>query len=111
MDRNELPYAVIGAPITIARKVINTAETRCRELIDDAGRPIDDERIAEWADEGKKIISNLTNSDLVDDVAGKMDIDGARTQVSKLRDQLEEMLTNWRNSFEPETSEQSSKAS
>jgi hypothetical protein len=39
---------------------------------------------------------------VVEEITQKVDLDQAKEQVSKLRDQLEDMLTTWRQSFRPE---------
>ncbi|MPZ53085.1 MAG: hypothetical protein GEU79_10215 [Acidimicrobiia bacterium] len=107
MEPKTLAYAAIGAPVTIARTAIENATTYCKDLSEKGGgyQNLTDEKIAEWATEGEKVLKNLTDSEIVEEVAGKVDIDNARTQVSKLRDQLEEMLGTWRSSFTPEVDE------
>lgn len=104
MEPKTLFYAAIGAPATIARRTIDTATTRYQHLTEKRGtyEKMANERIATWATEGEKVLERLSETDIVDEVAGKVDIDQVRTQVSKLRDQLEDMLGFWRTSFAPE---------
>ena len=48
-----------------------------------------------WADEGEKLVNKITDAKMVDELTSKVDFDQVSTQVSKLRDQLEDMLTTW----------------
>jgi hypothetical protein len=59
-------------------------------------------RFDAWAVEGEKLIKRLTDAKVVDDLASRVDFDQVSTQVNKLRDQLEDLLATWRNSFRPE---------
>ena len=58
-----------------------------------------------WAVEGEKVVLSVKDRKVVDDITAKVDLDQAKEQVSKLRDQLEELLATWRTSFRPEKTE------
>jgi hypothetical protein len=58
--------------------------------------------IDEWATEGEKVVSGIRDGKVVEEISQKVDLDQAKEQVSKLRDQLEDMLATWRHSFRPD---------
>ena len=58
--------------------------------------------IDSWAVEGEKVVGRITDGKVVEEISSKVDLDQAKEQVSKLRDQLEDMLATWRTSFRPE---------
>lgn len=103
MDPKNLVYAAVGAPIAAAKTLNARMETirgqvgaRSESLAEMAQKQLDD-----WAVEGRKVIDDMTDGKVVDELASKVDFDQAREQVSKLRDQLEDMLATWRTSFRP----------
>lgn len=103
MDTKNLIYAAVGAPVAAAKslnaqaeKVWAQLEGRSGDLATQAQAQID-----EWAVEGRKVVSDVSDGKMVDDLAARVDFDQAREQVSKLRDQLEDMLSTWRTSFRP----------
>jgi hypothetical protein len=101
-------YAAVGAPVVVARKVgdktsevygkINDRATGYGET---AGKTIDS-----WAVEGEKVVVRVKEGNVVDEITSKVDLDQAKEQVGKLRDQLEDMLDTWRHSFRPEKAEE-----
>ncbi|MGH8913496.1 MAG: hypothetical protein ACRDZM_03170 [Acidimicrobiia bacterium] len=107
MKSKDVLYAAVGAPVVAARKVGDKVDDLRAKLSDgktgygkSAGKAIN-----EWAIEGEKLVSRITDGKVVDEITSKVDLDQAREQVGKLRDQLEEMLATWRTSFRPETTE------
>ena len=83
-------YAAIGAPVVTGRK------------LRDLGMLFADETVAafdEWAVEGKKVTERLQDQKVVEEV--REDFEHLQEQVEKLRDQLEDVLSNWRDSFVP----------
>src|SRR5688500_10837440 len=97
-------YAAVGAPVVAARKVADAvAELRStlNKEADSLGKTTN-KRVAVWADEGEKIVNRITDAKMVDELTSKVDFDQVSTQVSKLRDQLEDMLSTWKASFRPE---------
>ena len=77
-------YAALGAPVVTGRK-----------LRDFANRLADDwaDTFAEMAAEGEKVAEQLQDRNV--------DLEQLQTQVEKLRDQLETVLTTWRETFTP----------
>lgn len=104
MTGKNVLYAAVGAPVVAARKVAE-AVTELRSSLnkeaDTLGKTAN-KRVALWADEGEKLVNRITDAKMVDELTSKVDFDQVSTQVSKLRDQLEDMLATWRASFRPE---------
>jgi polyhydroxyalkanoate synthesis regulator phasin len=104
MRAKSVLYAAVGAPVVAARKVSHQV-TSLREQVsketasysETANKAID-----EWAAEGEKVLSRISEGKVVEEISQKVDLDQAKEQVSKLRDQLEDMLDTWRHSFRPE---------
>ena len=104
MTTKNVLYAAVGAPVVAARRVAEAvAELRStlNKEADTLGKTAN-KRVALWADEGEKLVNRITDAKMVDELTSKVDFDQVSNQVSKLRDQLEEMLTTWRTSFRPE---------
>ncbi len=104
MTGKNVLYAAVGAPVVAARKVAE-AVTELRSSLnkeaDTMGKTAN-KRVALWANEGEKLVNKITDTKMVDELTSKVDFDQVSTQVSKLRDQLEDMLATWRASFRPE---------
>ena len=104
MTAKNVFYAAVGAPVVAARKVADAvAELRStlNKEADTLGKSTN-KRVAVWADEGEKLVSRITDVKMVDDLTSKVDFDQVSNQVSKLREQLEDMLATWKTSFRPE---------
>lgn len=107
MKTKNVLYAAVGAPVVAARKVGNKANDVYGKLNEQAsgygktaGKTIDG-----WAVEGEKVVVSVKERKVVDEITAKVDLDQAKEQVTKLRDQLEDMLATWRSSFRPEKTE------
>ncbi len=104
MTGKKVLYAAVGAPVVAARKLgERVAEIRAAltEEADSLSKSTS-ERVDAWVSEGEKLVSRITEGKMVDEIAAKVDFDQVSEQVSKLRDQLEDMLATWRASFRPE---------
>ncbi len=104
MQTKSVLYAAVGAPVVAARKVgdkFGVIKDRVGE--EKATRSKAAEAAIEgWAVEGEKVITRVSEGKVVEEISSKVDLDQAKEQVSKLRDQLEDMLATWRTSFRPE---------
>ena len=107
MKTKNVLYAAVGAPVVAARKVGSKANDVYGKLNEQAsgysktaGKTIDG-----WAVEGEKVVVSVKERKVVDEITAKVDLDQAKEQVGKLRDQLEDMLATWRSSFRPENTE------
>ena len=91
-------YAAVGVPVVTARKLSERVNGMSDKLTKDYDV---------WAKEGEKVVTKVTDrkmvEDFVEDIGAKMDFDQIQEQVGKLREQLDDMLSNWRSSFRPET--------
>jgi|FLYL01.1.fsa_nt_gi ElaB/YqjD/DUF883 family membrane-anchored ribosome-binding protein len=103
MKAKDAIYAAVGAPIAVAKDLNSKFEalradfeSRAADLSEQAQRRLD-----EWAKEGREAVSRLSEGKVVDELTSKVDFDHAREQVTKLRDQLEDMLATWRSQFRP----------
>ena len=59
-------------------------------------------QLDEYADEGEKVAKQLKDRNVVEELEHRMNIDKVQDRVEQLRDQLENTLNNWRESFVPE---------
>lgn len=107
MQAKNVLYATVGAPVVAARKVgegVTVLRTKISEGASGYGQAAE-KAIGSWAVEGEKVVGRITDGKVVDEITAKVDLDQAKEQVSKLRDQLEDMLATWRSSFRPEKAE------
>ncbi|MDP9494982.1 MAG: hypothetical protein M3P87_07050 [Actinomycetota bacterium] len=109
MQAKNVLYATVGAPVVAARKVgegVTVLRTKFSEGTTGYGEAAE-KAFGSWAAEGEKVFARITDGKVVDEITAKVDLDQAKEQVSKLRDQLEDMLATWRSSFRPEKTETS----
>ena len=107
MQTKSVLYAAVGAPVVAARKVSDKVEAlkgKVGEETASYGKAAE-KAIEHWAVEGEKIVSRVSEGKVVEEISSKVDLDQAKEQVGKLRDQLEDMLDTWRASFRPEKAE------
>ena len=86
-------YAVMGAPV-VAGKRIGELSGKWRH---DARREFE-----KWVTEGERVTADLRHGKVVEDIKEKVDFDNLQGRVEKLRDQLEDVLANWRATFKPD---------
>lgn len=87
-------FAAVGAPVVVGRKVKDFST----KMMTGAQGQID-----EYAVEGEKVTKQLKDRSVVEELEQRMNIDKVQDRVEQLRDQLENTLNNWRESFAPET--------
>jgi hypothetical protein len=104
MQAKNVLYAAVGAPVVAARKVSDRVNTLKGKVSDETASytEVANKAIDGWASEGEKLVSGIREGKVVEEISQKVDFDQAKEQVSKLRDQLEDMLATWRQSFRPE---------
>jgi hypothetical protein len=103
MDTKKYLYAAVGAPIVVTKGVMERADglrTKLQSRSEDLGREART-RFDEWSTEGEDLIARLKDAEAIDEFTSKMDLDQVQEQVSKLRDQLEDLLDTWRSNFRP----------
>lgn len=104
MKTKNVLYAAVGAPVVLARKATDKAAS-LKEALDKKTSAYSrkaEAKIEELAAEGEKVVSKIEKGKVVEEIQAKVDLDQAKEQVSKLRDQLEDMLATWKTSFRPE---------
>mgnify|MGYP003572516871 CR=1 FL=1 len=92
-------YAAVGAPVVFGRKFKAYAEkaTELGPKVTEGAQ----HTFQEWADEGEKFTKGLQDSSVVEEVQSRVDLDKVQDRVEKLRDQLEQSMTTWREGFAP----------
>ena len=108
MQAKSVLYAAVGAPVVVARKVSDQVSTLRGKISEERANysKSAEKAIEDWAIEGEKIVTKVSEGKVVGEISSKVDLDQAKEQVSKLRDQLEDMLATWRSSFRPEKPEE-----
>lgn len=103
IDSKQVLYTAVGAPITVAKQINSRLESLRSELETRTGDlgSFTQKQLDQWAEEGRQVVTRVSDGKMVDELTSKVDFDQAREQVSKLRDQLEDMLATWRSSFKP----------
>ncbi len=85
-------YAVMGAPVVAGRRIADYAGK--------VGKTMQKEFDA-WVAEGERLSGELREAKLVSEIKERVDFDQLQDRVEKLKDQLEDVLTNWRETFTP----------
>lgn len=85
-------YAVVGAPVVAGRRLADYAGK--------VGKSLQKEFEA-WVTEGERLSGEVREAKLVTEIKERVDFDQLQGRVEKLKDQLEEVLTNWRETFKP----------
>jgi hypothetical protein len=95
-------FAAVGAPVIATRKLSDRVADLSGKFTEDLAKEYD-----LWVEEGEKVVNKVTDrkavEEFVEDMGAKMDFDQIQEQVGKLREQLDDMLSNWRSSFRPAT--------
>jgi hypothetical protein len=94
-------YAAVGAPMVATRRMGEFGE----RMVEGARK-----EYAAWAKEGEKVGKRIRKSDMVEELSSRIDLDQIQGRVDRLRDQLDDVLANWRESFRPETGKPATKA-
>jgi gas vesicle protein len=85
-------FAVMGAPVVAGRRIADYAGK--------VGKGLQKELDA-WITEGERLSGELREGKVVTEIKERVDIDQLQGRVEKLKDQLEDVLTNWRETFKP----------
>jgi hypothetical protein len=103
MESKKYLYAAVGAPVATAKRAQARLE-ETRSKLDSGRKTLTSDlqkQLDEWATEGEGFVTKLGDSKAIDELNGRVDLDGMQEQVSKLRDQLEDLLETWRSNFRP----------
>ncbi len=100
-------YAAVGAPMVAMKRAGDALKELSEKLTDrvgDMGEKLTGDARKEfelWAEEGEKLVSKISEQKVVEDLSARVDLDEIQERVGKLRDQLEDILSSWRESFSP----------
>ena len=90
-------YAVVGAPVVAGRRIADWSGRMTKSA---------QKQFEAWVTEGEKLTEHLRDGTVVDEIKDRVDFDQLQGRVEKLRDQLEDVLANWRDSFRPQDDEE-----
>ena len=104
MNTKKYLYAAVGAQVAVAKSAQTKLEEMMAKLNESATSASSDAkgRIDTWAGEGEKFLTQVSDTKAIDELTSKVDFDQMQTQVNKLRDQLEDIVSTWRANFRPE---------
>ena len=105
MNTKKYLYAAVGAQVAVAKSAQTKLEELMSKMNENATSASSDVkgRIDVWAGEGEKFLSQVTDTKAIDEITSKVDFDQMSTQVHRLRDQLEDIVSTWRANFRPES--------
>lgn len=89
-------YAVVGAPVVAGRRIADWSGRMTKSA---------QQQFEAWVAEGEKLTEQLRDGSVVEEIKDRVDFDQLQGRVEKLRDQLEDVLANWRDSFRPQDAE------
>jgi hypothetical protein len=107
IDSKKAFYAAVGAPMVTMKRTGDALKELSEKLTDRVGELSDKftgdarKEFDLWADEGEKLVSKVSEQKVVEDLSARVDLDEIQERVGKLRDQLEDILSSWRESFAP----------
>ncbi len=85
-------YAVMGAPVVTGKRIADYAGK--------VGKTLQKEFDA-WVAEGERLSGEVREGKVMTEIKERVDFEQLQDRVEKLKDQLEEVLSNWRESFKP----------
>jgi len=85
-------YAVMGAPVVAGRRIADYAGK--------VGKSLQKEFEA-WVAEGERLSGEVSEGKMVSEIKERVDFENLQGRVEKLKDQLEDVLTNWKDTFKP----------
>jgi hypothetical protein len=92
-------YAAVGAPVAAGKRIAGyTGKVRKTAQ----------STFEAWIAEGERVTTQLREGKVVEEIKERVDFEQLQGRVEKLRDQLEDVLSNWRESFKPEKAEKAS---
>ena len=103
MDTKKYLYAAVGAPVATLKQTQERVEEIRGKLATNRKALREDlqKQFEMWASEGEELVTKIGDSKAIDEINEFVDFDQMQEQVSKLRDQLEDLLETWRTNFRP----------
>jgi polyhydroxyalkanoate synthesis regulator phasin len=94
-------YAAVGAPIVAGKRIAGYTGRLSKSA---------QKAFETWIAEGERVTEQVREGKVVEELKERVDFEQLQGRVEKLRDQLEDVLSNWRASFKPEKAEEASEA-
>lgn len=88
-------FALVGAPVVAGKHIADYAGKGWKTL---------QKEFEAWVTEGERLSAEVREGKVVTEIKDRMDFDHLQGRVEKLKDQLEDVLANWRETFKPEGS-------
>lgn len=85
-------YAMVGAPVVAGKRIADVAGKGWSTLR---------KEFEAWVAEGERLSGEVREGKVVTEIKERADFDQLQGRVEKLKDQLEDVLTNWRDTFKP----------
>ena len=85
-------YAMVGAPVVAGKRIADVAGKGWTTLR---------KEFEAWVAEGERLSGEVREGKVVTEIKERVDFDQLQGRVEKLKDQLEDVLTNWRETFKP----------
>ncbi|MEX0757203.1 MAG: hypothetical protein WD532_08655 [Acidimicrobiia bacterium] len=103
MSTKKYLYAAVGAQLAVVKSAQAKLEELMAKVNENATSTSKDmqSRIDVWAGEGEQFLGKVSDTKAIDELTSKVDFDQMQTQVNKLRDQLEDIVSTWRANFRP----------
>lgn len=88
--------AAVGAPVVAGKAIADWSGKMGKSA---------QKQFEAWVVEGEKLTQQLRDGKVVDEIKDRVDFEQIQGRVEKLRDQLEDVLSNWRDNFKPQDAE------
>lgn len=85
-------FAAVGAPVIAGKRIADLAGKGWSAL---------QKEFEAWVAEGERLSGEVREGKVVTEIKERMDFDQLQGRVEKLKDQLEDVLANWRETFKP----------
>lgn len=89
-------YALVGAPVVAGKRIADYAGKFGKTL---------QKEFEAWVSEGERLAGEVKETKVVTEIKDRVDFDQLQGRVEKLKDQLEDVLTHWRDTFKPGSDE------
>lgn len=89
-------YAIVGAPVVAGKHIADYAGKGWKTL---------QKEFDAWVTEGERLSTEVREGKVVSEIKERVDLDQLQGRVEKLKDQLEDVLAGWRDTFKPEETE------
>ena len=94
MKPKTIGYAAVGAPIVALKAAQEKLDAALKVLSSKTGKLSSsaEKTLKTWAAEGEKVVEKFAETG--EEAISKIDLEQAKAQISKVRDQIEELISN-----------------